>query len=251
MATYHDPKKNTWYAKFSFKDRQGNVKFTTKRGFLSEAAAAEYEREFKLYTLGDPNMKFEYFVNLYLESYASEVSAGTAANRAQIIKTMILPKFAHYRLSEIKPKHIAAWYKGLTEYRNMSTGNPYSHSYIRSIYALFSSMMDYAVNEYGLFENPFRTVVNNVPEDTASCISAQNNRLMLCPKYSLAKTGLELKKARLNSGLSIKQVVNYLCLSTTQPVHNWENGKAFPRADQLMQLASLYSVQAEQLIVPE
>ena len=33
MAVYKDQERGTWYAKFSYKDRYGDTRWTTKRGF--------------------------------------------------------------------------------------------------------------------------------------------------------------------------------------------------------------------------
>ena len=52
MPAYKDKKKNTWYAKFSYKDWRGETRFTTKRGFATKREAVEYESNFKLHIAG-------------------------------------------------------------------------------------------------------------------------------------------------------------------------------------------------------
>lgn len=56
-----------------------------------------------------------------------------------------------------------------------------------------------------------------------------------------------LREARLNSGLTQKQVALRLDYSSSQFVSNWERGLREPACDTLWKLAEIYGVTAEEL----
>ena len=58
MPAYKDAKKNTWYAKFQYKDWRGETKYITKRGFPTKREAVEFESNFKLHIAGNMDMTF-------------------------------------------------------------------------------------------------------------------------------------------------------------------------------------------------
>ena len=68
-------------------------------------------------------------------------------------------------------------------------------------------------------------------------------------EYDLKKSGEAMKKARMNAGLTIKEVRDCLDVGSLQAIYKWEAGKGFPQADRLMQLAELYGVKVEELMI--
>ena len=68
MPAYKDSKKGTWYAKFRYKDWNGDSKCVTKRGFTTKREALQWEREFLLQKNGSTDMTFKDFVAIYLEN---------------------------------------------------------------------------------------------------------------------------------------------------------------------------------------
>ena len=52
---------------------------------------------------------------------------------------------------------------------------------------------------------------------------------------------ISLKAARVNAGLSQKEVVNTLNISN-KTLTNWENGKSFPNAEKINALCNLYGL---------
>ena len=58
MAAYKDDQRGTWFAKFCYKDWQGEKKWITKRGFATKREAVQYERDFLMRKSGDTDMTF-------------------------------------------------------------------------------------------------------------------------------------------------------------------------------------------------
>jgi transcriptional regulator with XRE-family HTH domain len=52
---------------------------------------------------------------------------------------------------------------------------------------------------------------------------------------------ISLKAARVNAGLSQKEVAKILKISNNT-VTNWESGKSFPSADKIYELCKLYNI---------
>ena len=67
-------------------------------------------------------------------------------------------------------------------------------------------------------------------------------------EYDLKKTGEAMRKARIDAGLTIKEVRDYLEVGSLQAIYKWESGKGFPQADRLLQLAELYGIKVEELM---
>lgn len=68
-------------------------------------------------------------------------------------------------------------------------------------------------------------------------------------EYDLKKTGEAMRKARIDAGLTVKEVRDYLEVGSLQAIYKWESGKGFPQTDRLMQLAELYGVKVEELMI--
>ena len=154
MPVYKNPKDNTWYAKFNYKNWKGETRFTTKRGFATKRDALAYERDFKKHITGDLNMSFGEFVKLYRKNLYPRIRPSTIAKKDNIINTKILPYFRDHRVVEIKSTDVIQWQNELLKYRNPKTGKPYSKTYLRIVHSEFSALMNYAITYYGLKENP-------------------------------------------------------------------------------------------------
>ena len=69
--------------------------------------------------------------------------------------------------------------------------------------------------------------------------------------FDMVASGERMRDIRKARKISVKQVVDYLGLESTQAVYKWENGKCYPRADNLLALAKLYDVSPIELLVEE
>ena len=154
MPAYKDKKKNTWYAKFNYKNWKGETKFTTKRGFSTKREALNYENEFKLRIAGNLDMSFEEFVKVYREDHYPRIRVSTAASKDHIIDTKLIPFFKNFKVTEIKAKDVVKWQNELLSFRNPKTGKPYAKTYLKTLHNELSAIMNFAVKYYDLTENP-------------------------------------------------------------------------------------------------
>ena len=69
------------------------------------------------------------------------------------------------------------------------------------------------------------------------------------PNIDMIQTGLKLKMYIDNSGMSVKDIQEYLHLSCPQPIYRWINGKILPSVDHLLMLSELFGVHMEELLV--
>ena len=69
------------------------------------------------------------------------------------------------------------------------------------------------------------------------------------PNIDMIQTGLKLKMYIDNSGMSVKDIQEYLHLSCPQPVYRWINGKILPSVEHLLMLSELFGTHMEELLV--
>ena len=154
MPAYKDSKRNTWCAKFNYKNWQGETKFKTKRGFTTKREALEFEREFKLHVAGNLDMSFSEFCEVYREDHYPRIRPSTIAQIDHIIDSKLIPYFGNLKVTEIKPKDVVKWQNDLLAYRNPNTGEPYAKTYLKKLHSVLSAIINYAVKYYDLKENP-------------------------------------------------------------------------------------------------
>lgn len=71
------------------------------------------------------------------------------------------------------------------------------------------------------------------------------------PIINVAKTGQNIADLRKKAGLSVKDLQNVFGFSTPQAIYKWQKGITLPTIDNLVLLASLFSVPMEDIIVIE
>ena len=74
---------------------------------------------------------------------------------------------------------------------------------------------------------------------------------MLRPRYDLTASGEKMKRIRMNKGITVRQVMDYLGLTSMQAIYKWESGNCYPQADNLLALAKLYQVSPFELMAEE
>ena len=62
-------------------------------------------------------------------------------------------------------------------------------------------------------------------------------------------TGLKIKSYVKKHGYSVKDIQEYLCLASPQPIYRWFKGKILPSIDNLLKLSELFNVHMEDLLV--
>lgn len=109
MAVIKNDKTGKWEVRTYYIDWNGHRKQKTKRGFDRKSDALEWESDFKLQKHLDISMKFEDFVNIYIEDMKPRLRANTWSTKEPIIKTKILPYFKDKRLDEITAADVVRW----------------------------------------------------------------------------------------------------------------------------------------------
>lgn len=149
MKAQKDGTTGKWKIQYRYKDWQGNVKKSTKRGFNTKREAEEWLRSFLATQQSDFDMKFEDFLKLYYEDVEKRLREHTMRTKRYIIDLKVLPYFKKLKMADIKPADIRKWQNEL-----MSQG--YSETYLKTINNQLSCIFNYAVRYYDLKNNPCR-----------------------------------------------------------------------------------------------
>ena len=71
----------------------------------------------------------------------------------------------------------------------------------------------------------------------------------MVPTIDTTATGKNIKRLRLERGLTVAQVAEYLGFASQQSVYHWENGTSLPSIDNLFILCDLYHLSAHDIII--
>ena len=157
MPAYKDKQRGTWYVALYYKDWTGETKHTVKRGFKTKGDATAFERQFLDTLQNSSNIGFGALVANYLEYLKPRVKPTTIGTKLYIINDKILPYFEKMKLCDIDTVTIIKWQNTLLDYRD-EDGKPYKPTYVKTIHAQLSSIMNYAVKHYHLAQNPCQLV---------------------------------------------------------------------------------------------
>ncbi|KUK72028.1 MAG: Uncharacterized protein XD91_1578 [Clostridiales bacterium 38_11] len=157
MAAYKDEKRKTWYVQFYYTDWDGKRKKKWKRGFETKREALSWERNFVLKAGGTADVAMKDFYSMYKEDVFSRMRLNTWMTKEHMIETKILPFFGEMKLTEITPLNITKWHTILLNAKKEDGGN-FADTYLKTIHVQLSAMLNHAVKNYGLHENPCRAV---------------------------------------------------------------------------------------------
>ena len=101
MPTYKDEKTGLWYCKFVYKDWTGKSIQKKKKGFKLQREAKEWELEFLNKYSGTVDMKFRYFVEIYLADCKVRLKPTTYPGKENMFRKHILPYFGEMKLNKI------------------------------------------------------------------------------------------------------------------------------------------------------
>ncbi len=160
MSVFKDTERNTWYAKFSYRNWKGEKKWVTKRGFATKREATQYERNFLMKQDGNLDMTFAEFVKVYQRDRHPRIRESTIVMKDHVITTKLVPFFGSRRLRDISTNDVMQWQNEMLAYRDPETGKPYSNSYLKSIHSQLSAIFNHAIRFYKLKENPAAIVGN-------------------------------------------------------------------------------------------
>lgn len=149
MPVYKSEKKGTWYAKFNYKDWQGNINQKKKEGFKTQKDAKAYERDFLSKSHASCDMSFKHLVELYMEDCKSRLKPTTLDNKEYVINLKVLPYFKDMPINTITATTVRKWQNKL-----ISDENAYSPTYLKTIHNQLSALFNFARKYYGLPTNP-------------------------------------------------------------------------------------------------
>lgn len=69
------------------------------------------------------------------------------------------------------------------------------------------------------------------------------------PTINLKATGNNIKICREKSGVTVKQMQNYLMFNTPQAIYKWQRGESMPTIDNLVAISKLLHVSIDEIIV--
>ena len=153
MSVTKDKKTGKWMSQIRVKDWMGKEIHKKKRGFKTKKEALQWERDFINQSNGSLGMKFNDFIELYLQDMEKRLKPSTVKNKRFLIELKLIPYFGKLHLDAIKPTDIRRWQNELTSYRD-ENGNPYSPTYLKTMQNQVTALFNYAVKYYGLKENP-------------------------------------------------------------------------------------------------
>ncbi len=75
-----------------------------------------------------------------------------------------------------------------------------------------------------------------------------SNRIF--PVIDLAATGENIRRLRIERGLTVRDVQSYFGFEEPRAIYKWQSGQALPSVDNLYALGSLLDVPMDQILVP-
>lgn len=148
MPTYKS-NNGTWFAKFNFKDWQGNTKLKKKEGFKTQREAKEFERDFLNKAKNNSDMLFSILYKHYLDYCESRLKPTTLANKKVLIELKIMPYFKDMPINLIEPSTVMNWQNELLK-------QGYAETYLKTIHNQLSAIFNFAMKYYKLSSNPAR-----------------------------------------------------------------------------------------------
>lgn len=68
---------------------------------------------------------------------------------------------------------------------------------------------------------------------------------------NMEKTGENITKLRIESGLSVRELQKIFGFATPQAIYKWQRGVVLPTVDNLVILAEVFDVSIEEILVTE
>ena len=153
MPAYKDSKTGKWYTSFYYTNWNGVREKKMKRGLETKKAALEWERDFLMKSQANLDMRFDSFVELYIEDLQHRIKENTFKTKNSVINSKIIPFFKNKKLSEITVKDVIKWQNELLAYED-EDGDPFSQTYLKQMHNQLTAIFNHAVRYYDLKENP-------------------------------------------------------------------------------------------------
>ena len=158
MGAYRDENKNgTWYCKFSYVNWKGQKLNKKKRGFSTKKEALAWEKEFLNGQAGSVELTFGEFFELYKRDKKPRIRENTWRTKEAIVNSKIMPYIGDLLMNDITNVTIIQWQNELMKVKD-DRGRNYSPTYLRTIHAQLSSILNHACRYYNLKSNVARDV---------------------------------------------------------------------------------------------
>lgn len=148
----------TWMVKFPHKTDTGEIKWITRRGFVTKQEAVQWVQDFKLRKTISRDMLFWDLVQDFYKDKGPHFRQSIFVAKKNIIETMLLPYLGQMRLYDITGADILQWQNEIMRWVDPKTGKTISRSYFRTVNRQLSEVFDHAVRFYGLPKNPAKSV---------------------------------------------------------------------------------------------
>lgn len=158
MPAYRDESGNkTWYCRFYYTNWKGEKLTKKKRGFSTKKEALNWEQEFLNQHSESIDMTFREFFTLYKRDKKPRIRENTWKTKEAIVNHKIMPYIGDLMLNEITNVTIIQWQNELMKIKDKK-GQTYSPTYLRTIHAQLSSILNHACRYYNLKTNVARDV---------------------------------------------------------------------------------------------
>ena len=158
LPAFRDESGNkTWFCKFNYTNWRGENLTKKKRGFLTKKEALKWEKEFLNQHSESIEMSFREFFELYKRDRKPRIRENTWRTKEAIVNQKILPYIGDLMLNEINNVTIIQWQNELMKIKD-NNGKKYSPTYLRTIHAQLSSILNHACRYYNLKTNVARDV---------------------------------------------------------------------------------------------
>ena len=158
MPAFRDESGNkTWFCKFNYTNWKGEKLTKKKRGFSTKKEALKWEQEFLNQHSESIEMSFREFFELYKRDRKPRIRENTWRTKEAIVNQKILPYIGDLMLNEINNVTIIQWQNELMKIKDKN-GKNYSPTYLRTIHAQLSSILNHACRYYNLKTNVARDV---------------------------------------------------------------------------------------------
>ena len=156
---YKDKKRNTWFFRVYISDHYGNKKQKCRSGFITKGLAKTEEQKFLSdYTSEEClDMSFGELYEVFITHKKQVLKPKSFSSNENVFKNHILPYFRDYKLKKIDNKAYINWKAEILK-------KGYSYKYNSSMHVCMVSILNYAINFYGLEKN-IASKVGNFPRN--------------------------------------------------------------------------------------
>lgn len=148
MPAYKDKKRNTWYVRFYIEDTYGVKKQKEKSGFKTKALAIEYEINYKANANNNliNDITFQELYDVFIKDKSQSLKFQSLRAIKSRYELHILPYFKDYKIKKINNIAYINWKEKILL-------NEFSYKYNSSLHGAMVSILNYAMEFYGLESN--------------------------------------------------------------------------------------------------